>query len=262
MRHALTRIAGSTMGGTLFNAVAVLVGSLLGMLVGDRLPQRTRETVVFGLGLVTLMMGIGNAQATKNILIPLFSIAIGALIGEALRLDVRLESLGGWLQKRFGGGESPAEGEASPVDDRRARFITGFVTTSLIFCIGPLTVLGSMQDGMGLSSGFQQLVVKSIIDAFASVAFAATFGVGVAFTALTVLIVQGGLALIGSVAGQFMSDPMIAEMTATGGMVLIGLSFILLDIKRPRIANFLPALLIAPLIVAIGTALGVNLYPL
>jgi len=261
VRHAFTRIAGSTMGGTLFNAVAVLVGSLLGMLVGDRLPQRARETVVFGLGLVTLMMGIGNAQATRNILIPLFSIAIGALIGEALRLDVRLESLGGWLQKRFGGAAS-SEGENTPANDPRTRFITGFVTTSLIFCIGPLTVLGSMQDGMGLPAGFQQLVVKSIIDAFASVAFAATFGVGVAFTALTVLIVQGGLALIGSVAGQFMSDAMIAEMTATGGMVLVGLSFILLDIKRARIANFLPALLIAPLIVAVGTALGINLYPL
>lgn len=250
------------MGGTLFNAVAVLIGSLLGMLIGDRLPQRTRETVIFGLGLVTLMVGIGNAQETGNILVPLFSIAVGALIGEALRLDVQLEKLGGWLQKRFGGGDSSNSQQTASIDDRRARFITGFVTTSLIFCIGPLTILGSMQDGMGLASGFQQLVVKSIIDAFASIAFAATFGVGVAFTALTVLVVQGGLALLGSVAGQFMTDPMIAEMTATGGMVLVGLSFILMDIKRPRIANFLPALLLAPLIVAVGTALGINLYPL
>lgn len=253
------------MGGTLINAAAVLVGSLLGMLVGDRLPQRTRETVVFGLGLVTLVVGLGNAQATGNILIPLFSIAIGALIGEALRLDVRLESLGGWLQKRFGGGETPVSGTdglPTPADDRRARFITGFVTTSLVFCIGPLTVLGSIQDGMGLALGFQQLVIKSVLDAFASVAFAATFGLGVAFTSLTVLIVQGSLALLGSAAGQFMTDPMIAEMTATGGMVLVGLSLILMDIKRPRMANFLPALLIAPLIVAVGAALGVNLYPL
>lgn len=249
------------MGGTLFNAAAVLIGSFLGMLIGDRLPQRTRETVVFGLGLVTLMVGIGNAQETGNILIPLFSIAIGALIGEALRLDVRLESLGGWLQKRFGGSDAPAQ-ESALSDDRRARFITGFVTTSLVFCIGPLTVLGSIQDGMGLPLGFQQLVIKSVLDAFASIAFAATFGLGVAFTSLTVLIVQGGLALLGSVAGQFMTDPMIAEMTATGGMVLIGLSLILMDVKRPRMANFLPALVLAPLIVAVGTALNINLYPL
>lgn len=245
------------MGGTLINAAAVLVGSLLGMLVGDRLPQRTRETVIFGLGLVVLVIAIGNAQATGNILIPLFSIAVGALIGEALRLDMRLEALGGWLQERFGGGSG---GEAG--NERRARFITGFITTSLVFCIGPLTVLGSIQDGMGIPAGFQQLVVKSVIDAFASVAFAATFGLGVAFTALTVLVVQGGLALLGSFAGQFMTTPMIDEMTATGGLILIGLSLILMDIKRPRMANFLPALLIAPLIVAVGTALGVNLYPL
>lgn len=245
------------MGGTLINAAAVLVGSLLGMLVGDRLPQRTRETVIFGLGLVVLVIALGNAQATGNILIPLFSIAVGALIGEALRLDMRLEALGGWLQERFGGGAGDEAG-----NDRRARFITGFITTSLVFCIGPLTVMGSIQDGMGIPAGFQQLVVKSVIDAFASVAFAATFGLGVAFTALTVLIVQGGLALLGSFAGQFMTTPMIDEMTATGGLILIGLALILMDIKRPRMANFLPALLIAPLIVAVGTALGVNLYPL
>jgi uncharacterized membrane protein YqgA involved in biofilm formation len=245
------------MGGTLFNTAAVLIGSLIGMLVGDRLPQRTRETVIFGLGVVVFVIAIGNAQATGNILIPLFSIAVGALIGEALRIDARLETLGGWLQTRFGGGSG--KGEA---DDRRARFITGFITTSLVFCIGPLTVLGSIQDGMGLAIGLQQLVVKGIIDAFASVAFAATFGLGVAFTSLTVLVVQGGLALLGSFAGQFMTTPMINEMTATGGMVLIGLSLILMDVKRPRMANFLPALLIAPLIVAIGTALGINLYPL
>ena len=110
------------MGGTLINAAAVLVGSLLGMLVGDRLPQRTRETVIFGLGLVVLVIALGNAQATGNILIPLFSIAVGALIGEALRLDMRLEALGGWLQERFGGGAGDEAG-----NDRRARFITGFI---------------------------------------------------------------------------------------------------------------------------------------
>jgi uncharacterized membrane protein YqgA involved in biofilm formation len=249
------------MGGTLLNAAAVLVGALIGMLVGDRLPQRTRETVVFGLGLVTLTVGIGNAQATGNIVIPLFSIALGALIGEALRLDLALERLGGFLQTRFGGGEADAHSSQTAAAERRQRFITGFVTTSLVFCVGPLTILGSIQDGMGLQIGFQQLVIKSVLDMFAAMAFAATFGVGVAFTTLTVLLIQGGLAILGSVAGQFMTDPMIAEMTATGGMVLIGLSVILMDLKRPRMANFLPALLIAPLIVAVGTALGISLYP-
>ncbi|MCU0476475.1 MAG: DUF554 domain-containing protein, partial [Anaerolineae bacterium] len=130
----------------------MLVGSLIGMLVGDRLPQRTRDTVIFGLGLIVLVIALGNAQTTKNILIPLFSIAVGALIGEALRLDMRLEALGGWLQTRFGGSGSGG------ANDKRARFITGFITTSLVFCIGPLTVMGSIQDGMGIQAGFQQLV--------------------------------------------------------------------------------------------------------
>lgn len=254
------------MGGTLLNAVTVLIGSVLGMLIGDRLPARVRETVVFGLGLVTLTVGIGNAQASGNIVIPLLSIAFGGLIGEFLRIDVGLDRLGGWLQTRFGGGSStPAQdtGDGSTVTsmDARTRFITGFVTTSLVFCVGPLTILGSIQDGMGLPAGYQQLLIKSILDGFAALAFAASFGLGVVFTTLTVLVVQGGLALLGMVAGQFMTDPMIAEMTATGGMVLIGLALILMDIKRPRVANLLPALLIAPLLVALGTAVGIDLYP-
>lgn len=255
------------MGGTILNAFTVLVGSVLGMLIGDRLPARVRETVVFGLGLVTLTVGISNAQSSGNIVIPLLSIAVGAVLGEALRIDVALDRLGGWLQTRFGGGTpdlsepAPAQTDTGGALSPRARFITGFVTASLVFCIGPLTFVGSIQDGMGLAIGYQQLVIKSVLDGIAALAFAASFGLGVVFTVLTVLIVQGGLALIGMAAGQFMTDPMVAEMTSTGGMILIGLALLLMDIKRPRVANLLPALLVAPLIVVVGTALGIDLYP-
>jgi uncharacterized membrane protein YqgA involved in biofilm formation len=243
--------------GTIINAITVAIGSGLGLLVGGRLPARIQESVVAGLGLVTLAVGIQNVQQTGNIIIPLLSIGPGVILGELLDIDGRLKALGGWLQSHFADG---AETQAAPADDPRARFINGFVTASLVFCVGPLTVLGSIQDGM--MGDYQLLAIKSVLDGFASLAFASAMGVGVAFSIVTILVVQGGLALLGAMAGSFMSEPMIAELTATGGLVLIGLSLVLLDLKQPRMANFLPALLIAPLLVALGTALNISIYPL
>ncbi len=242
------------MGGTILNIITVLIGTALGLLIGNRLPERIQQTVITGLGLVTLYVGISNAGASGNIIIPLLSLVIGAIIGELLRLDLAFERLGGWLQTRAGGHTSDAKD--------RVRFINGFVTASLVFCIGPLTFVGSMQDGMGLPLGFQQLAIKSTLDGFAALAFASSLGIGVGFSAITVLVVQGGLALIGSQIGQIMTEPMINEMTGVGGLMLIGLALVLLEIKQPRIANFLPALVIAPLMVAVATALGINIYPL
>ncbi len=251
------------MGGTLLNALTVLVGSTIGLLIGNRLPARIQESVITGLGLVTLFIGFSNASETGNIIIPLLSLVIGAIVGELLRLDVQMERLAGGLEARFSARRTPsANADSAGADDRRARFIQGFVTASLVFCVGPLTFLGSMQDGMGLDAGFQQLAIKSVLDGFSSMAFAASLGIGVLFSVLAVLGIQGGLALIGSLAGVFMTTPMLDEMTATGGLILIGLGLVLLDIKKPRIANFLPALILAPIIVAVATALGINIYPL
>jgi len=234
--------------------IAVAIGTALGLLVGNRLPERIQQSVITALGLVTFYVGFSNAGVSGNIIIPLLSLVTGVIIGELLRIDLALARFGGWLQSR----SSSTTGESS----ERERFINGFVTASLVFCIGPLAFVGSMQDGMGLALGFQQLAIKSTLDAFASLAFASSMGIGVGFSVITILLVQGGLALLGSQLGQFMSEPMINEMTGVGGLMLIGLSLILLDIKHPRIANFLPALVIAPLIVAIATALGINIYPL
>ncbi|MBC6935203.1 MAG: DUF554 domain-containing protein [Chloroflexi bacterium] len=249
------------MGGTILNMITVAIGSTLGLLIGGRLPHKIQESVVTGLGLVTLFVGFSNAGQTGNVIIPLISLLIGVIVGELLNLDAALERLAGWLQRRFaasgGAGAAPEE----TANDARARFITGFVTASLVFCIGPLTFVGSIQDGMGLPIGFQQLAIKSVLDGFAGMAFAASFGVGVSFSILTVLVVQGGLALAGSVAGYFMSGPMVNEMTAVGGLLLIGLGLVLLDIKRPRMANFLPSLVVAPLLVALAGAVGINIYP-
>ncbi len=243
------------MGGTILNVITVLIGSLVGLAIGNRLPQKIQESVVTGLGLVTLFVGMSNAGKTGNVIVPLLSVALGVIIGELLDIQGALERFAGWLQSRASGG-STAD------DSGRARFITGFVTASLVFCIGPLTFVGSIQDGMGLALGFQQLAIKSVLDAFASMAFAASFGLGVTFSIVTIIILQGGLALLGSVLGEFMSTPMINEMTGVGGLLLIGLSLVLLDLKKPRMANFLPALVIAPLLVALAGALGINVYPL
>jgi len=251
-------------GGAILNIIAVLAGSGLGLLIGSRLPARVQESVVFGLGLVTLFVGLDNARLTGNVIIPLLSVASGVIIGELVNIQAALERLGGWLQRRFTG--SATSGVASSEMDSRTRFITGFVTASLVFCVGPLTFLGSIQDGMGLPVGFQQIAIKSALDFFASMAFATSFGVGVMFSAGTILLVQGGLALLGMGVGAALQaspfyTPMINEMTATGGLLLVGLATILLGLKQPRMANFLPALVIAPLMVAIAGALGINLYP-
>lgn len=245
------------MGGTLLNSFTVLLGSSVGLLIGNRLPPRIQESVMTGLGLVTLVVGFANTNETGNIILPLLSLVLGAIVGELLRLDMRLERFAGWVQSRVQG-----EANDAAASDRRARFIQGFVTSSLVFCVGPLTFVGSIQDGMGLDSGFEQLAIKSTLDLFSSMAFAASLGIGVLFSVFTVLSVQGGLALLGALAGQFMTDPMINEMTAVGGLILIGLGLVLLDIKKPRMVNFLPGLLIAPLLVELGTLLGINIYPL
>ncbi|MCU0497512.1 MAG: DUF554 domain-containing protein [Anaerolineae bacterium] len=250
------------MGGTLLNVITVIIGSLIGISLGNRLPLRIQESVITGLGLVTFFVGVSNASSSGNIIIPLISIVIGVIIGELLRIDQFLERIGSGLQSRFGGKSETDTAENSGQMSPRQRFITGFVTSSLLFCVGPLTILGSIQDGMGLPIGFQQLAVKSVLDGFAAMAFASTFGVGVLFTVITVIVVQGGFALMGSVLGTFMTTPMISEMTATGGIILMGLALLLLDLKKPRMANFIPALLIAPLLVGFLDRIGINIYPL
>lgn len=256
------------MWGTILNTITVLVGSTTGLLIGNRLPQRFQESIIVGIGLLTLFVGFNNATKTGNELLPLLSLVIGAIIGELLRLDVQLERFAGWLQARVQGApeaddsvDAPA-GETAVTHSSRERFVEGFVTASLVFCVGPLTFLGAIQDGMGIDSGFQQLAIKSVLDGFTSMMFASTLGIGVLFSVFTVFGIQGGLALIGSLAGKFMTDPMINEMTAVGGLILVGLGLSLLDIKKPRMVNFLPALLVAPVLVAVATALGIDIYPL
>lgn len=241
--------------GTLLNAITVFIGGTLGTFVGHRFPDRMHETIFAALGLFTLFIGMDSALATGNSLIVLGSVLIGALVGEALDLDARLEAFGRWLQERLSKGEAE-DGTKGPGGDR---FVQAFVTASIVFCVGPLTIQGAIEDG--LMGDYTKLAIKSVLDGFAALAFAATLGPGVLASIIVILGFQGGLALLARFSAGVFTAPMIAEMTAAGGVVLLSISFRLLDIKEIRSANLLPALFVAPLAVAVMDALGINYYP-
>ena len=228
--------------GTLVNVAAVLAGSGAGLLAGGKVPERIRETALQGVGLVTLVLGVRESASTHNLTFPLAAVVIGGLLGEALRIEDRLEHFGERLRRLAERGRGRAGSAGST-------FVEGFVTASLIFCIGPLTILGSIQDGMG--RGAQDLFVKSVLDGTVAVVLASTLGVGVAASAATVLVVQGGLTIGAAAANAVLSTRMIAEMTATGGVLIIGIGLRLLDVKRIRVGSLLPALVVAPVAVAL-----------
>ncbi|MCX6433252.1 MAG: DUF554 domain-containing protein [Actinobacteria bacterium] len=241
--------------GTVLNIVAILIGAGLGILIGHRLPERTRRTVTDALGLVTLVIGGLNIVALRDedyiaavggggtLLVVLAALLIGGIAGSLLRIEERLEAFGGWLQRVFVRGEGTQS---------RARFVEGFVDASLVFCIGPLAVLGSLSDGLG--KGIEQLALKSTLDGFASLAFAASLGWGVAASALSVGVWQGLLTLLGALLGSFMSAALIASLTATGGVLLLGVGLRLLNIRQVPVGDLLPALIIAPVLTVIVAA--------
>jgi len=215
------------------------------LLFGARLPERLKTTVVAGLGLFTAAIGIQMFLKTENPLIVLGALLIGALLGEWWMIEDGLQNLGQRLEKRFG-----PKSEFAIVSEvsTSTNFVRGFLTASLLFCIGPMTILGAIQDG--LTGNYELLVVKSVLDGFASLAFASSLGVGVLFSSLGILIFQGGISLLAVQLNALVTTPMLNEMTATGGVILMGLAISnLLEIKKIRTGNFLPALAIAPLIV-------------
>jgi uncharacterized membrane protein YqgA involved in biofilm formation len=264
--------------GTVINVATVVVGALLGMWVGHRLPERTRSVVTDCLGLTTLLVaGLSCVSVTDTalraavgtgvpVLIVLGSLLLGSMTGSALRLSDRLEGLAGALQTRVARHTAPstpppnADGAASaagPADEfshaGRERFIEGWLTASLLFCVGPLTILGSLSDGLG--RGIDQLTLKAVLDGFAAVAFASSFGFGVLMSALSVAVVQGSLTVLGVLLGSLLPEAHIAALTATGGLLLVGISFRLLRIRDVPVADMLPALLVAPLLTQLVVAL-------
>jgi uncharacterized membrane protein YqgA involved in biofilm formation len=240
--------------GTLINITTVLIGGTLGIMVGGRLPERVRQTVVAGLGLFTAAYGVQLFLNTKNPIVVLGSILLGGLLGEWWQIEGKLSGVGGYLESKF----MRRSAEPDNFTRERMRFIQGFLTASLVFCVGPMTILGSIQDG--LSGDYSLLAIKAVLDGFASLAFASSLGVGVLFSTLVILAYQGGLSLLAAQAQAVFTPAMMTEMTAAGGILLMGIAVSsLLEIKPIRVGNFLPALFIAPLIVAILAALGIPL---
>jgi uncharacterized membrane protein YqgA involved in biofilm formation len=245
--------------GTLVNAATVLLGAGIGLGIGHRLPERTRQVVTDGLGLVTLLIAASSAVAVSDdafvaavggsapILIVLGALLTGGIIGSLLRLEDRLEGLGDRLQQL---GRGKEETEAPSL------FIEGFVTSSLVFCVGPLTILGSITEGIG--EGPDQLLLKAALDGFAAIAFAAAFGWGVFASIPTILVVQGALTALGMALGDFLPAAHLAALTATGGLLLVAVAMRLLALRpmpaRIKVADLLPALVTAPLLTAVVVA--------
>jgi uncharacterized protein len=247
--------------GTVVNVATVVLGAGLGLLLGHRLPVRTRETVTDALGLVTLLIGGLSVGAVTSdvlaaevgpsapVLIVLGSLLLGGIAGSLIDIEARLDRLGDWLRRRLT--RTTDEGETD--HEARRRFIEGFVTASLVFCVGPLTILGALSDGLGL--GAEQLLLKAALDGFASIAFAASLGVGVMAAALAVAVIQGALTLVGFLIGDFLPAAHLDAVTACGGLLLLGVGLRLLAIKPVPVGNLLPALVVAPMLVALVGAL-------
>lgn len=240
--------------GTLINVAAVLVGGTLGLLIGGYLPERIKELVVVTLGLMTIVLGVSAAVHTANALIPLVALVLGAIAGELINIDRGVQCVGEWLKQRFARTSS------------EQNFSAAFVMASLQFCVGPLTILGAINDG--LTGNYSLLAIKAVLDGFSSIIFASTFGVGVLFAAATVLVFQGSISLLAGYlkpllisvpTARMSAQPRVIELSAVGGVILIGLALNILDIKRIKVANLLPALFLAPLLAMLLNLWGIPL---
>lgn len=263
------------MTGTLINVGTVLSGGAIGFLVGSRFPNGMRHTLIQAIGLTTLVIGLQRALLAENVLILLGSVALGTVVGELLRIEAGLERLGDLAQRalaRNGARPHPnplPEGEGSSRPDpnrlparegassdsairtpQSALVSRGFVTASLIFCVGPMTILGSFEDG--LTGAYQTLAVKATLDGVMAALLASSLGWGVLLAAGTVLFYQGALTLSAGLLRGLLSDAMIAEMTAAGGLLIVGIGVNILDLARIRVGNMLPALVVAPALSALS----------
>ncbi len=260
------------MTGTFLNAGAIVLGAGIGTLLGGRLSSGVRGTVTDILGIFVLVLGASDALGTFGdelsttlgsaaVLVILASLLLGGVIGEAIDIEGWLHRLGAWLRDRVvGHAEEPTtvetygelrapHGADEPIHDPRRLFVEGFVVTSLIVCVGPLAILGSLQDG--LTDGFELLAVKSMLDGFAALAFASVLGIGVAFAALPLLVLQGSITLAAVALQSVLTPPMLAGLSATGGFLVMAIGIRLLDLRPIRVANLLPSLVLAPLVIGL-----------
>jgi hypothetical protein len=221
--------------GTLINTATVLIGGSIGLIIGDRIPERIRTIVVQVIGMVTLGLGLGDVLKTHNMVFPLVGMVLGGIVGELLAIERRLEGLGEVIRHRFACNQEPG------------KFVNGFITATLLFCIGPLTILGAMQDATGEAP--QLYIIKGTLDGFMNVIFGAIYGVGAVFSALSVFVVQGSLTLGGSALDNLLNDRMRIELFSAGGFAVMAIGLNLLEIKKIRLGSLLPGLVITPVLV-------------
>lgn len=212
--------------GTLVNTLAIAAGSLLGLAFRGGIPLHYQQTVIQAIGLAVVLIGMSGAMKTQDILVVIFSLAIGSLIGEWLRIETRLNQLGNWLEKKC----AQSEGGIAK----------GFVTASLIYCVGSMAIVGSMESG--LTGNHQTLYAKSVLDGISAIIFASTFGVGVLFSAISVGVYQGILTLSAVLMKPYLIPLVVDQMSAVGGLLIMAIGFNLLEIKSMRVANMLPAI--------------------
>ena len=221
--------------GTIINTATVLAGGGLGLLIGNRIPDRIRVIIVQVIGLVTIAIGLRDVINTDNMVFPLVGMVSGAIIGELLRIEDRLEQLGEVLRRKFTKPES------------ESKFVTGFVTATLLFCVGPLTILGAIEDASGKTP--QLYIIKGTLDGFMMIIFSALYGVGAIFSAANVFVIQGSLTLFGTSLDTLLTDRMRLELFSAGGLAVLAIGLNLLEIKRIRLGSLLPGLVITPLLV-------------
>ncbi|NLV92857.1 MAG: DUF554 domain-containing protein [Firmicutes bacterium] len=228
------------MTGTIVNTLAIIVGATLGLLLRSRLPSRVSKTIVHGVGTVTVVLGIDMGLKSQNILIPLLSLVVGGAIGEAIDIQNWLESISSRVESRFKG--------------EKNQFSQGLITASLVYLVGPMAILGAINDG--LSGDYQILLTKSMLDGITSIALGSTLGVGVAFSAIPVLIYQGTLSLAADMARTLFTEPVVLEMTATGGFMVLAIGLNILEVTKIRVGNLLPGIVICILLVQVLMALN------
>lgn len=212
------------------NPLLVIVGAIAGTLLKGGIPERFRKILMQGLGLCVTLIGISGAIETGNVLVVILSMVAGAIVGEALRIEERLNRFGDWAQAKI----------ARPGD---TGFGQGFVSATLLFCVGSMAVVGSLE--AGLSNNPDTLLAKTALDGVTAVVFASTMGIGVAFSAIPLLLYQGGIALLAGVVGPLLSEAVIVEMSATGSLLILGLGLNMLELTgdRPiKVGNLLPAM--------------------
>jgi hypothetical protein len=225
--------------GTLINTATVVSGGAVGYFIGHKISESIKTGVVQVIGLATLVMGITNVMKTQNLVFPLVGMVIGVIIGELLKIEKRLEQVGEWLKKKFARGDG----------EHQSTFVQGYVTATLLFCIGPMTLLGAIEDATG---HFPQLyVIKGSLDGFMSIIFVSAYGIGAAFSAISVFVVQGLLTLGGSGLNHILDDRMRTELFAAGGFNVLAIGINLLDIKKIKLGSLLPGLVVTPILVAI-----------